>query len=100
MTEKQQRSLEPRERRIILLYSSCNLIMTPQEFYSRWLVTHDDVALICRRATSTVNKWFSPSSNRQASFNDKHHLALANFLLEHYEEMPDSWQELLFDLRF
>lgn len=95
MTEKYLRSLGSRERRIILLYSSCNLIMTPQEFYSRWPVTQNDVALICRRANSTVSKWFSVSSERQASFNDKYHLGLANFLLEHYEEMPKSWQEVL-----
>ena len=89
MPEKKSNSLSSRERKIILLYSSCNLIMTPQEFYSKWPVTQDDVALICRRAKSTVSKWFSTSSKRQPSFNDKHHLGLANFLLEHYEEMPE-----------
>ncbi len=90
MPEKQPRSLTSRERKIILLYSSCNLIMTPQEFYSRWPVTQDDVALICRRAKSTVSKWFSVRSQRQPGFNDEYHLGLADFLLEHYEEMPES----------
>lgn len=69
--------------------------MTPQEFYSRWAVTYDDVALICRKANSTVSKWFSLRSDRSASFNDKYHLALANFLLEHYEEIPEPLRGVL-----
>ncbi|MGC1245447.1 MAG: hypothetical protein WA865_04470 [Spirulinaceae cyanobacterium] len=35
MPKKKQRSLEERERKIILLYGSCNLIVTPQEFYAK-----------------------------------------------------------------
>ncbi len=52
------RPLNKRERTLIFLYSYCQLGMTPQQFYSKWDVTHEDIALICCRSHSIVRRWF------------------------------------------
>ncbi|NEO98718.1 MAG: helix-turn-helix domain-containing protein [Symploca sp. SIO1C4] len=89
-------SLGARELNLISLYSYCQLGMTPQRFYSKWEVTHEQIALICSRSISTVRGWFRRgSSYRRPTPNDLRHLALMDFLLEHFEEIPEELWQLL-----
>lgn len=64
--------------------------MTPQQFYSKWAVSYEQIALICSRSDSTVRGWFRNGRNqRYPTHNDLRHLALLDFLLEHFEEIPE-----------
>ncbi|NEO23219.1 MAG: hypothetical protein F6K57_29000, partial [Moorea sp. SIO4A5] len=42
-----------REQILILLYSYCQLGMTPQRFYQKWDLTREDMALICSCSVQT-----------------------------------------------
>jgi hypothetical protein len=67
--------------------------MTPQRFYSKWNVSQEAIAAICSRSTSTVRCWFRKGrSYRRPTPTDLRHLALMDFLLDHFEQMP---QELV-----
>ncbi len=78
------------------LYSNCQLEMTPQQFYAKWQVTYLEIALICSRSLSTVGRWFtSGRTYRRPSPTDLRHLAVMDFLLEHFEEIPQAIIDLL-----
>jgi hypothetical protein len=88
--QPQPRPLGRRELDLIDLYSACNLKMTPQQFYNKWSVTHEQLARICFRSVSTVHRWFvRPPHQRRPNASDLRHLALVDFLLEHFEEIPN-----------
>ena len=90
------RTLTQREHQLIELYSNCQLGMTPRKFYSRWKVTYEQIASICSRSTSTVQRWFIRGSNsRRPTPTDLRHLAIMDFLLEHFEEIPSPLRNLL-----
>ena len=92
----QPRPLTQQQRTLITLYSNCQLGMTPQQFYAKWKVTQPDLALICYRSLTTVQRWFSRSRNaKRPTLNDLRHLALMDFLLEHFEEIPQTLFDLL-----
>lgn len=83
------RPMSEREENLIRLYAHCSLEMTPQRFYAKWDVDHEDIALICARSKSTVSRWFGRGRTcRCPTANDLRHLALMDFLLEHFEEIP------------
>ncbi len=83
------RPLTERERTLIRTYSYCQLQMTPQQFLSKWDLNYDEISLICDRSISTVSFWFSHGRNhRRPTRDDMRHLALVDFLLEHFEEIP------------
>lgn len=85
------RSLQKRERKLIDMYSYCQLGMTPWQFYGKWDVTHETIAQICGRSVSTTRGWFKRGrSRRYPTPTDLRHLALMDFLLEHFEEIPAS----------
>lgn len=84
------RSLTPREQDLIERYSYCRLGMTPQTFYTKWQVSQDVIASICSRSTSTVRCWFRKGRRyRRPTPTDLRHLALMDFLLEHFEQIPE-----------
>ena len=88
------RPLAQREQHLIELYSYCQLGMTPQQFYAKWQVNQEEIACICSRSASTVRRWFRQGcSYRRPTPADLRHLALMDFLLEHFEQIPE-------DLRF
>jgi hypothetical protein len=90
------RTLTQREHQLIELYSNCQLAMTPMKFYSRGEVTYEHIASICSRSTSTVQCWFIRASNsRRPTPTDLRHLAIMNFLLDHFEEIPSQLRNLL-----
>jgi hypothetical protein len=90
------RILTERERNLITLYSHCQLGMTPQQFYTKWKVTYQELALICSRSHFTVQCWFTQGRNsRRPTANDLRHLAVMDFLLEHFEEIPQALFDLL-----
>lgn len=83
------RTLSQRELDIIALYTQCQLGLTPKKFYAKWSVSYDQLAAICSRSTSTVQRWFSRGRNyRRPKPTDLRHLAIMDFLLEHFEEIP------------
>ncbi|MBW4629034.1 MAG: hypothetical protein KME49_26890 [Brasilonema octagenarum HA4186-MV1] len=83
------RSLGTRELYLISLYSHWEFGMAPTEFYAKWAVSYEQIALICSRSDSTVRGWFRDGRNRRyPTPNDMRHLALMDFLLEHFEEIP------------
>lgn len=93
---KKPRPLTQRERTLMTLYIHCQLGMTPQQFYAKWEVTHEELALICSRSIHTVQRWFIKGRySRRPSPTDLRHLALMDFLLEHFEEIPQVLFELL-----
>jgi hypothetical protein len=47
------RPLQTRELRLISMYSNWEFGMTPQEFYSKWAVSYEQIAMICDRSDST-----------------------------------------------
>lgn len=88
--------LTQQEQNLIALYSRCQLGMTPSQFYSKWSVSYEQIAEICSRSTSTVRRWFARGSNYQRPTPaDLRHLALMDFLLEHFEEIPEELRNLL-----
>ncbi len=90
------RPLTEREKTLINLYGYCQLGMTPQQFYAKWQVNHQVIALICSRSMSTVRRWFKRGGNyRRPTATDMRNLALMDFLLEHYEDIPPELLNLL-----
>ncbi len=84
------RLLTEQEQNLINLYGYCQLGMTPQQFYAKWQVNHEAIAFICSRSMSTVRCWFRRGKNyRRPKPNDLRHLALMDFLLEHYQDIPE-----------
>ena len=93
---KKPRPLTEREQTLIDLYGYCSLGMTPQQFYSKGQVNHETIAFICSRSMSTVRRWFKRGGNyRRPRLADLQHLALMDFLLEHYEDIPEDLLNLL-----
>ncbi|BAY21178.1 hypothetical protein NIES2100_09270 [Calothrix sp. NIES-2100] len=94
------RPLQIREQNLIDLYSHCQLGMTPKNFYAKWDVNHEAIARICSRSVSTVRRWFSKGRNyRHPMSSDLRHLALMDFLLEHFEEIPEELLKILCSLK-
>lgn len=90
------RPLQTRELRLISMYSNWEFGITPQQFYSKWAVSYEQIAMICDRSDSTVRSWFRNGHNRRyPTRNDLLHLALMDFLLEHFEEIPEGFIKLL-----
>ena len=90
------RPLTQRERTLIRLYTDWKFEMTPQRFYSKWEVTQETIASICWRSKSPVARWFGRGKiSCRPMPADLRHLALMDFLLEHYEEIPEKLRNLL-----
>ncbi len=86
---KTPRLITAREQRLIKLYAGCQLAMTPEQFYTKWDVKQEIIALVCSRSLSTVHCWFTKGrSYRPPKPHDLRHLALMDFLLEHFEIIP------------
>ena len=93
------RTLTERERDLIELYSRCQLGITPRRFYAKWSVSYEQIAAICSRSISTVRRWFRRDCNyRRPTKADLRHLALMDFLLEHFDEIPTELFDLLCSL--
>jgi hypothetical protein len=83
------RPLGERELTLINLYAYWELELEPQTFYAKWNVTYEQIALICGRAPATVQHWFQTGKNyRSPSKYDKRYLALMDFVLENFEQIP------------
>ena len=90
------RTLTQRERNLIELYSRCQLGLTPKKFYAKWSVSYEQLAAICSRSSSTVRRWFARGRYyRRPAPSDLRHLAIMDFLLEHFEEIPAGLLNLL-----
>ena len=88
--------IQQRERALIYLYAHWQFELDPMSFYTKWDVTYEQIAVICSRSVSTVRHWFQRGKNYRApSAWDQRHLALMDFLLEHFDEIPP---EFLFRL--
>ncbi|HAA31498.1 MAG TPA: hypothetical protein DDW76_07970 [Cyanobacteria bacterium UBA11369] len=86
-----------RELQLIRLYANCQLELSPQSFYAKWDVTYEQIGEICSRSPTTVQRPFKRASNyRSPKRCDLHHLALMDFLLEHFEKIPPQLFDLLF----
>ncbi len=90
------RPLNEREQTLIDFYGYCSLGMTPQQFYSKWQVNHEAIANKRDRSMSTIRRCFKRGGNyRRPRAIDMRHLALMDFLLEHYEDIPPELLNLL-----
>ncbi|MEW6495121.1 MAG: hypothetical protein AB1589_21775 [Cyanobacteriota bacterium] len=87
--------LSERQRQLIQDYAYSQMQMTPEDFLCKWALTYQEISLICDRSPVTVNFWFSPQSNRHPNRNDMRHLALVDFLLDHFESIPVELMNLL-----
>jgi len=88
--------LQVREQKLIELYSHCQLTMTPRQFYAKWDVSQEEIAQICSRSLSAVQHWFAKGrSYRRPMPSDLRHLALMDFILEHFEEIPEEISQKL-----
>jgi uncharacterized membrane protein len=83
-----------RELTLLRLYTSCQLRMSPQDFYAKWNVTHAQMARICGCSEPTVNRWFSQGrGSRSPEAIHLRRLAEMNLLWEFYEEIPgELWE--------
>lgn len=90
------RPLNERERNLIFRFSYCQVGMTPQQFYTKWEVTYQEIAVICSCSITTVQRWFQRGRNsRHPHPRDLRQLALMDFILEHCEEIPKAFLDLL-----
>jgi len=90
------RPITSRERHLIHRYSYCQLGMTPQAFYAKWNVSQEAIAIICSRSVSTAQRWFRRGYHyRRPTAMDLRHLALMDFLLDYYEQIPDDLHNAL-----
>ncbi|HEY9295676.1 MAG TPA: helix-turn-helix domain-containing protein [Phormidium sp.] len=90
------RPLSERELELIEFYGYCSLGMSPQKFITKWSLTYEQIAFICERSTTTVSLWFSKGNKyRRPAKDDLRHLAVMDFLLEHYEDIPLELRNLL-----
>lgn len=90
------RLLNEKERQLLILFSQCQLSMTPMEFWSKWDVSQEEIARICRCDVSLVSRWFSPRSNTtQPMTYHLWYLALADLFLEFYDQLPNDLQQQL-----
>jgi hypothetical protein len=90
------RPLGEPEQNLLQLYSYCQLGMKPQDFYSKWEVSQEEIASICSRSISTVRSWFRSGQNYRSPLPiDLRHLALMDFLLEHWEDIPEELRNQL-----
>jgi hypothetical protein len=90
------RPLTERELELIQLYARCRLGLSPQAFYSKWGVSHEIIAAICSRSPVTVHRWFLQGQDYRApGASDLRHLALMDFMLEHFETMPPELLQML-----
>ncbi len=90
------RPLTAQEQRLIEQYSYCQLAMTPQAFYAKWQVSQEEMAAICDRSVSTVRRWFRTGhSYRRPTAVDLRHLAMMDFLLSHFDEIPEQLKDTL-----
>lgn len=81
--------LGQREIRLLHLYCGCQFGMSPQDFYTRWNVTHAQIAQICGVSEPTVDRWFSQGKNsRLATAHHRRKLAEMNLIWEQYEQIP------------
>jgi len=90
------RPITQREQYIIDLYCYCKLRMTPRRFYAKWGVTYEQISHICFRSLGTVQCWFNRGQDyRPPQPVDLRQLTIVDFLLDHYEELPQSLIDLL-----
>ena len=88
--------LGERERTLIELYANCQLELPPRSFYAKWDVDYQVIGKICSRSPSTVRRWFRRGQNYRAPTScDMRHLAMMDFLLDHFEEIPAELFNLL-----
>lgn len=93
---KQPKPLDYRERSLMAWYGQCHCEMSPQAFYQKWAVTYEQMAELCQRSLSTVRGWFrSEPYHRVPRPHDCRHLALMDWLWEHFEDVPtEVWRSL------
>ncbi len=90
------RPLTEQQQHLIKLYSQCQFGMTPQRFYSKWQVNQEVLALICSRDLNTVRRWFVRGKYyRRPAPVDLRNLAIMDFLLEHFQEIPEKLWNLI-----
>ena len=90
------KSLGKRELALLRLFEHCELGMSPRAFYNKWDITQEQMAVVCDRSISTVRGWFRLGSRYRApTAMDCRQLALLDFWLEFYEEIPVHWRDLL-----
>jgi hypothetical protein len=90
------RPITQREQYIIDLYCYCKLRMTPKTFYSKWDVTYEQISHICFRSLGTVQCWFNRGQDHRSPHPvDLRQLTTVDFLLDHFEELPQSLIDLL-----
>jgi hypothetical protein len=51
---RKPKTLGERELHLIRVYSNWDFSMTPIQFYTKWEVNYEQIALICCRSDSTV----------------------------------------------
>ncbi len=90
------KKLIAREKRLILMFTQCQLQMTPIQFYAKWEVSYDIIAQIATRSDSTVRGSFKQGRYRRyPKIADLRQLALMDFVLEHFEDIPQPLWSLL-----
>jgi hypothetical protein len=94
---RQPREPGVRELQILAKYLQCqhNFLLSPRDFYSKWLVTQEMIARICLCSQVTVERWFATGKNfREAEVVYQQRLAQVDFLWDHFDEFPRQWRRL------
>jgi hypothetical protein len=83
------RKLTQRELDLIEKLANCQLAMTPRDFEAKWDVTRSQMAALCHCSPGSVKRWFKSGRDYIAP-NPYHlrYLALADLMLEYFDEIP------------
>ncbi|MGQ4648117.1 helix-turn-helix domain-containing protein [Lyngbya aestuarii] len=91
------RPLEQREQELINRLCQVQLGISPRLFRSKWDVNYEQLAAICHCTIGTVTRWFARGDNyRRPGTYPCLKLKLADLLLEHYQEIPENWFNIIF----
>ncbi|MEA5499198.1 helix-turn-helix transcriptional regulator [Limnoraphis robusta Tam1] len=86
-------SLNDEQQQLIARLCAASLGISPQKFRQKWDISYQQMADICHCTPGTVQRWFERGRNyRRPSQYSCFKLAIADWLLENYQDIP---QELL-----
>ena len=93
MSNPQPLSLIQERRLRAFIYAQPALTLI--QFLSKWQVSQEFVAELCRCDVRTVKRWRRQGRNYEAPQHYQWYLALADLILEHFDDLPEALKNLL-----
>ena len=84
------------QMQLIRSFIHSKILMTPQEFLSKWDVTQEFIAEICQCDLRTVKRWLKGNFGKAASHRSHQlKLGIVNLILSYFERLPDFLKSVL-----